>query len=85
MLRTQIDSPAAMIVPVDQLPLATLNQEDHRNMRLYARLQPGVSLQQANATLSVVARRLAAAYPRTEKGAELRHFRSTREDWGSGF
>ena len=43
-------------------------------MRLYARLQPGVSLQQANATLSVVARRLAAAYPRTEKGAELRTF-----------
>ena len=73
-LRTQIYLPAAMIVPVDQLSLATLNQEDHRNMRLYARLQPGVSLQQANATLSVVARRLAAAYPRTEKGAELRTF-----------
>jgi predicted permease len=73
-LRTQIYLPAAMIVPVEQLPLATLNKEDNRNMRLYGRLQPGVSRQQANATLSVVARRLAAAYPRSEKGAELRTF-----------
>jgi len=36
-----------------------------------AGLQPGVTRQQADATLSVVARRLAVAYPRSEKDAEV--------------
>jgi predicted permease len=73
-LRTQVYLPAAMIVAVEQQPLAALNKEDNRNMRLYGRLQAGASRQQVDATLSVVARRLAVAYPRSEKDAELRTF-----------
>jgi predicted permease len=73
-LQVQAYLPMAMIVPVEDTPLATLNKADNRNMRLYGRLRPRVSRQQANATLSVVARRLGGEHPESEKNAALRTF-----------
>lgn len=73
-LQVQVYLPIAMIVPIENSPLATLNKEDNRNMRLYGRLQPGVARLQADATLAVVARRLAAEHPDSEKDAALRTF-----------
>jgi predicted permease len=73
-LQTQIYLPLAMIVTVEQQPLATINKEDNRHMNLYGRLQPGVSRQQADATLAVLARRLAVEFPGSEKETELRTF-----------
>jgi predicted permease len=72
--QAQVYLPAAMIVTVEDEPLATLNKEDNRNMHLFGRLQPGVSRQQADAALAVVARRLAAEHPGSEKDAALRTF-----------
>ena len=72
--QVQVYLPAAMIVPVGNEPLAALNKEDHREMHLFGRLQPGVSRQQADAALAVVARRLANEHPESEKDAALRTF-----------
>jgi len=72
--QTQVYLPAAMIVPVDNQPLANINKEDNRNMHLWGRLQPGVSRQQADASLAVIARRLAVEHPDSEKDAALRTF-----------
>ncbi len=72
--QSQVYLPLAMIVTLENEPLANLNKEDSRDMHLYARLLPGVSRQEADATLAVLARRLAAEHPRTEKDAALRTF-----------
>ena len=65
--------PLAMVVPIESLPLTEYNKPANRTFRLYARLRPGVTQQQAAATLAVVARRLEAQYP-TDKDAELKNF-----------
>ena len=70
----QVYLPVAMIVPIDNEPIATFNKEDSRNMHLFARLRPGVTRQQADAALAVAARRLAAKQPETERDAALRTF-----------
>ena len=72
--QVQVYLPMAMIVPLENELLAVLNKEDNRNMHLYGRLQPGVSRRQADASLAIVARRLAAEHPDSEKDAALRTF-----------
>jgi predicted permease len=66
-LTPQAYLPLAMIVPIESKPT-------NRNLRLYARLKPGVTKQQANATLEVVSRRLIAEQPVADKDIELASF-----------
>ncbi|MGB8480880.1 MAG: ABC transporter permease [Acidobacteriaceae bacterium] len=66
--------PLEMIVPIENVPLNLHNKRSNRAWRVYARLQPGTTREQANATLAVVAHRFASEHPRTEKDAALRSF-----------
>jgi predicted permease len=72
--QVQVYLPAAMIMPIDHEPLATFNKEDSRSKHLFGRLRPGVTRQQADAALALVARRLAVEHPDSEKDAALRSF-----------
>ena len=72
--QVQVYLPAAMIVSIDHEPLTTFNREDSRSKHLFGRLRPGVTRQQADAALAIVARRLAAEHPDSEKDAALRTF-----------
>jgi predicted permease len=49
-----------------------------RNLQVLGRLRPGVSLQQVQASLGVVARRLAREYPETESDLSLQAFPELR-------
>jgi predicted permease len=49
----------------------TWTRRDMRSLRVMGRLRPGVSLQQARASLNVVAQRIAAAHPDTDKGISV--------------
>jgi predicted permease len=49
----------------------TWTRRDLRSLRLMGRLRPGVSLQQARASLNVVAQRIAAQHPDTDKGISI--------------
>ena len=73
-LPIQAYMPLAMIVPLESVPLTEYNKWQNRGLRLYGRLRPGVTRQQANATLAVVARRFVAEQPVVEKDAELAAF-----------
>jgi predicted permease len=48
-----------------------LAQRDNRSLTLMARLKPGIGLKQAGVSLSVLAHRLADAYPKTDHGAAI--------------
>lgn len=47
-------------------------ERNRRNMRVFGRLKPGFSAKQAEASLNVVARRLAEQHPDTDKGMTIR-------------
>ena len=49
------------------LPSATLSREDH-SITVYARLRPSVTVSRAQGEMDIIARRLAAAYPKTNAG-----------------
>ena len=66
--------PLAMVVPIESQPLAQFDAQANRGMFLYARLRPGVTQQQADASLALVAKRIAASHPRDEQGMELHAF-----------
>ena len=67
--------PLAMIVPIENTPVEIfINKRNNRSLRVYARLLPGITQQQVQATLAVVAHRVAAEHPRTEKNGDLRSF-----------
>jgi len=66
--------PLAMAVPIENIPLDVWNKRTTRDANVNARLQPGITLQQANSTLAVVAHRFATEHPSTEKDARLRGF-----------
>ncbi len=73
-LEVQMYLPMAMIVPLENVPLSEYNKPTNRNLRVYGRLKPGVTREQANATLTVVARRIAADQPVADKDLELGTF-----------
>jgi len=52
----------------------TWTHRDERSLQLRGRLKPGVSLEQAEASLQVVARRLAEQHPDTDKGLRFSAF-----------
>jgi predicted permease len=66
--------PLAMMVPLENTPMDQLDKRATRAWRVYARLQPAISMQQANSALNVVAHRFAIEHPGTEKDASLRTF-----------
>ena len=66
--------PQEMIVTIENVPLVLHEKRSSRSWQIYARLQPGVTTQEANATLAVVARRFSIQHPRTEKDAAVRSF-----------
>ena len=69
--------PLAMVVPLESETLADYHKQSNRNLWMYGRLQPGVTRQQADATLALIARRFVIADPSTEKDAEVKTFAST--------
>jgi predicted permease len=73
-LAVEMYVPRAMTVSLEGAQLSDINKRESRNMRIYARLRPGVTQKQANATLQVLANRFAAVDPRTEKDAMLQAF-----------
>jgi predicted permease len=73
-LAVQMYVPRMMMAPIEGAQLSDMNKRDNRDMRVYARLRPGVTQKQADATLQVLANRFAAADPRTEKDAMLKVF-----------
>jgi predicted permease len=66
--------PLGMLATIEKTPLDLVDKRSSRNISVYGRLQPGVTMQQANATLAVVANRFSSEHPRTEKDAKLRAF-----------
>jgi predicted permease len=66
--------PLGMFPTLRNYPVDLFNQRSNRSLEIYARLQPGVTPQQADANLSVIARRMAAEHPHTEKDAGIQGF-----------
>ena len=64
---------------VTLVPDAELQKRAARSLILFGLLNPGVSVQEANADLAVIASRLAAEFPDTnkERGVEVRTFHDT--------
>jgi predicted permease len=56
---------------IEGTPADVLNKWDSRGLNLYGRLLPGVSLKQANADLSVIAKEMMRQQPEAEKGVAL--------------
>jgi len=54
------------------IPTPELEKRDHRSVRAYAMLKPGVSIPQATTELNAIAARLAAQYPTTNKDLTVR-------------
>jgi predicted permease len=66
---------SADIAEEDQTPVSqTWTDRADRSLTLMGRLKPGVSLPQAEATLNVVAQRIAAEHPDTDKAITVRAF-----------
>jgi predicted permease len=70
-VRFQAFLPLAMAT-VEGYPADFMTNRQIRTDLLYARLRPGVSLQQAQASLDVIAQRLAQQYPDTDNNRTLR-------------
>src|SRR6185437_10052607 len=78
--------PLAMLRTYEQgWPADFMTNRILQNLYVLARLHPGVSLASASATLHVVARRLSAQYPTTDKGLQLSAYseRFARPDPGT--
>ena len=73
-LGVQAYLPLAMLVTIEGQPNDVFNKRDNRSLRVYARLQHGVTGQQANAALAVVAHRFDKEHSRTERDLALRGF-----------
>lgn len=66
--------PLAMVVTTEGPPLSEWSKRDNRGLFLYGRLQPGITPQEANSTLAVLAHRFATEHRRTEQDAALHTF-----------
>jgi predicted permease len=73
LLDTQGYLPYGMAM-IENYPSDFMTNRTQQNLYLLARLRPGVSLEQAQASLTVVAQRLTQQYPETEKDLSLRVF-----------
>jgi len=62
---------AAVISPINR------ERRDNREFRMFARMKPGISLEQAEARLNTLAANLAIEYPDTNKDRRLVLFRAT--------
>jgi len=73
-LNAQAYLPMAMIVTIENTPLADFNKQSNRSLHIYGRLRDGATRQQADAALTVTARDLARDHPVEERKTELRAF-----------
>jgi predicted permease len=76
-VRSQAYLPLGMAI-IEDYPSDFMTNRQSRNAFLYARVRPGVSLKQVQASLDVVAQRLAQQYPDTDKDRSLRAFPELR-------
>jgi macrolide transport system ATP-binding/permease protein len=67
--------PLAMVVPIENTPMADWSKRDNRGLAVYGRQSPGVTQQQADASLALVAKDFAKQDPSVEKDVSLRTFR----------
>ena len=72
-----IDAPAELYRPVAEPP--DEKERASRHLRAIARLKPGVTLEQAQAEMDLIARQLAQEHPTTNAGGGV-HLVSLRED-----
>ena len=70
--------PLSMATTLEGDPADFMTNRQARDFMLYGRLRPGVTLKQAQASLDVVAQRLAQQYPDMDKGRSLRIFPELR-------
>lgn len=80
-LFTVIDSQAYLpwgMQPIEGVPIDFMTNRSFRNSFVYARLRSGTSLQQAQATIDVIAQRLAQAHPDFEKELNIRVYPELR-------
>ena len=70
--------PLSMATTLEGDPGDFMTDRQARNFFLYGRLRPGASIKQAQASLDVVAQRLAEQYPDVEKGRTLGVFPELR-------
>jgi predicted permease len=70
MVRPQVYLPLGM-VSLEGYPKEFMVRRILQNLLVFGRLKPGVSIAQAQVTLDVVAARLAAQYPESDKGLAL--------------
>ena len=73
-LEVQAYVPLAMIVPIENTPVADFNNLTNLSMQVFGRLAPGLTPRKADAALAVVARDLSAAHPREERDAGMKTF-----------
>src|SRR5581483_6343634 len=73
-LDVQAYLPMAMMVTIENTPLADFNKQSNRSLHVYGRLRKGATRQQADAALAVTARDLVRAHPVDERKTELRGF-----------
>ena len=74
-IEVQAYLPLAMMVPIENTSVADFeNNLTNRGEQVYGRLRAGVTAQQADGALALVARNLAVAHPREEKDAGLKTF-----------
>ena len=68
------------------VPTAELAKRDHRTLREFAMLKPGVSIKEANAQMDAVAERLAKQYPEDKRSRRQRaDLRNQRFNGGNIF
>lgn len=73
LIGTQAYVPLAM-AGVEEYPHDFMENRALRNLYIYARLRPGVSLQQAKSVLAVASERISRQHPATEKDLKIEAF-----------
>jgi macrolide transport system ATP-binding/permease protein len=66
------------MLPLEGFPLDIITNRQNRNILLMARMQRGKSMQQAQASLDVISRRLSEAFPKEEKNLKLQLYPELR-------
>lgn len=77
LLTVQVYLPLGML-PIEGYPSDFMSNRSVRNLFVLGRLRPGAGIEQANATVAVIAHRLATEHPDADKDLSLRVFLEIR-------